>query len=162
MPAPRARRERRDGPRRRSCPAAPATAARAAAGSASRCTAPIPSGPRLTVRFRVYPRTDRARPAGEPIVAAEGGPGYGSIDSGAGYRFLLGPLRRDHDLILVDNRGTGRSGAIDCPRLQAGKGGYTRNVGRCARQLGPRPTPTAPAPPPTTSPRSSTASASPS
>ena len=95
-----------------------------------------PSGPRLTVRFRVYPRTDRARPAAEPIVAVEGGPGYGSIDSGGSYRFLLGPLRRDHDLILVDNRGTGRSGAIDCPRLQAGKGVYTRNVGRCARQLG--------------------------
>ena len=95
-----------------------------------------PAGPRLTVHFRVYPRTDRARPAGEPIVAAEGGPGYGSIDSGGSYRFLLGPLRRDHDLILVDNRGTGRSGAIDCKRLQAGKGDYTRNVGRCARQLG--------------------------
>ncbi len=73
-----------------------------------------------------------------PIVAAEGGPGYGTIDSGAGYRFLLGPLGRDHDLILVDNRGTGRSGAIDCKRLQAGKGDYTRNVGRCARQLGRR------------------------
>jgi pimeloyl-ACP methyl ester carboxylesterase len=96
-----------------------------------------PAGPSLTVRFRVHPRTDRSRPAGIPIVAAEGGPGYGSIDSGPGYRFMLGTLRREHDLILVDNRGTGRSGAIDCPRLQAGRGSYTRNVGRCARQLGP-------------------------
>jgi pimeloyl-ACP methyl ester carboxylesterase len=96
-----------------------------------------PAGPSLTIRFRVHPRTDRSRPAGVPIVAAEGGPGYGSIDSGDGYRFMLGQLRRDHDLILVDNRGTGRSGAIDCPRLQAGRGSYARNVGRCARQLGP-------------------------
>ena len=96
-----------------------------------------PAGPQLRVRFRVYPRTDRARPAGTPIVAAEGGPGYGTIDSAPDYRFMLGRLTRDHDLIVVDNRGTGRSGAIDCPRLQAGRGGYTRNVGRCARQLGP-------------------------
>jgi hypothetical protein len=41
-----------------------------------------PQGPTLKVRFRVYPRTDRSRPALEPIVTAEGGPGYGSIDSG--------------------------------------------------------------------------------
>jgi len=49
---------------------------------------------------------------------------------------MLGPLRRDHDLILMDNRGVGRSGAIDCKRLQADKGSYTRNVAACARQLG--------------------------
>ena len=96
-----------------------------------------PDGPRLRVRFQVYPRTDRSRPAAAPVVAAEGGPGYGTIDSAAGYRFLLGPLLRDHDMIVVDNRGTGRSGAIDCPRLQAGDGDYTRLVGGCARQLGP-------------------------
>ena len=45
---------------------------------------------------------------------------------------------RRHDLIVVDNRGTGRSGAINCPRLQAGKGVYAREVGRCARRLGRR------------------------
>ena len=96
-----------------------------------------PSGPRITVRFRVIPRSDRTRPADTPIVATEGGPGYSTIESGPGYRFLLGPLRRTHDLILMDNRGTGGSGAIDCPRLQAGKGDYTREVGRCAERLGP-------------------------
>ncbi len=96
-----------------------------------------PGGPRITVRFRVIPRSDPSRPAGTPIVATEGGPGYSTIESGAGYEFLLGPLRRTHDLILMDNRGTGASGAIDCPRLQAGKGDYTREVGRCAEHLGP-------------------------
>ena len=96
-----------------------------------------PAGPRITVRFRVIPHSDRSRPAGTPIVATEGGPGYSTIESGPGYEFLLGPLRRTHDLILMDNRGTGGSGAIDCPRLQAGKGDYTREVGRCAQRLGP-------------------------
>ena len=96
-----------------------------------------PAGPRITVRFRVIPRSDPSRPAGTPIVATEGGPGYSTIESGPGYEFLLGPLRRTHDLILMDNRGTGASGAIDCPRLQAGKGDYTREVGRCAQRLGP-------------------------
>jgi pimeloyl-ACP methyl ester carboxylesterase len=38
----------------------------------------------------------------------------------------------------MDNRGTGRSGAINCKRLQAGEGVYAREVGRCARLLGRR------------------------
>lgn len=97
-----------------------------------------PQGPKLKVRFRVYPHTDRSRPALEPIVTAEGGPGYGSIDWADGYRFMLGPLLARHDLILVDNRGTGSSGAIDCPRLQLGRGSYVREVGRCGRKLGKR------------------------
>ena len=51
---------------------------------------------------------------------------------------MLGRLHRRHDLIVMDNRGTGRSGAINCKRLQAGKGVYAREVGRCARLLGRR------------------------
>ena len=98
--------------------------------------APQGGGGKLRIHFRVYPRTDRSRPALEPIVAVEGGPGYPSIESADGYLFMLGPLRRRHDMIVVDNRGTGRSGAINCPRLQAGKGVYAREVGRCARKLG--------------------------
>ena len=51
---------------------------------------------------------------------------------------MLGRLHARRDLIVMDNRGTGRSGAINCPRLQAGKGVYAREVGRCARRLGRR------------------------
>jgi hypothetical protein len=93
------------------------------------------------------------------VVAAEGGPGYPSIDSAESYLFMLGPLRRRHDLIVLDNRGTGRSGAINCPRLQAGVGVYSREVGRCARRLEDERTPTAPARRPTISPRCSTSCA---
>ena len=130
-------------------PAAPAAAQRATQpckdGSGARCgsllvplyrSAPNAGGEKLRIHFRVYPRRDRSRPALEPIVAVEGGPGYPSIDSAEGYLFMLGPLRRRREMIVVDNRGTGRSGAIDCLRLQAGNGVYTREVGRCARRLG--------------------------
>ena len=114
------------------------TAASAAGRSECRCCAErqTEAGRSLRVHFRVYPRTQRERPALEPVVAAEGGPGYPTIDSAESYLFMLGPLRRRHDLIVMDNRGTGRSGAINCPRLQAGKGTYSREVGRCARRLG--------------------------
>ncbi len=95
-----------------------------------------PQGAKIKVKFRVFPRTDRSRPELEPIVAAEGGPGYGSIGSADSYRFMLAPLLGQRDLIVMDNRGTGTSGAINCPRLQLGKGDYVREVGRCGRRLG--------------------------
>jgi pimeloyl-ACP methyl ester carboxylesterase len=88
----------------------------------------------ITVRFRVIPHTGSS--AEEPIVAMEGGPGYGSIGSADSYRFMLGPLLRTHDLILMDQRGTGASGAIDCPALQRGAGDYVALSAACARSLG--------------------------
>ena len=84
--------------------------------------------------FRVFPHTGTS--ASEPIVAMEGGPGYGSIDSADSYRFMLGSLLRTHDLILMDQRGTGASGAIDCPPLQGGVGDYVALTTACARSLG--------------------------
>lgn len=54
------------------------------------------------------------------IVAAEGGPGYPSGASRDAYRALFGPVLQTHDLLMMDNRGTGRSNAIDCPQLQHG------------------------------------------
>jgi pimeloyl-ACP methyl ester carboxylesterase len=100
-----------------------------------------PGGSKLTVHFRVYLRSDHAAPALEPVVAMEGGPGYPSIGSAGGYLFMIGSLRRRHDLIVMDNRGTGTSGAINCPRLQrydglARPGDVAAAVHDCARRLG--------------------------
>ena len=75
-------------------------------------------------------------PALEPIVGAEGGPGISSTGSAATYLYLLGPLHRRHDLIVMDSRGTGLSGAINCARLQQNIGDYTGATGACARHLG--------------------------
>jgi pimeloyl-ACP methyl ester carboxylesterase len=95
-----------------------------------------PDGSTIRVRFRVIERGDPDAVAQEPIVAMEGGPGYGSIGSAASYRMLFGPLLRTRDLILMDQRGTGGSEAIDCPALQQGRGDYADAVAACAEQLG--------------------------
>jgi pimeloyl-ACP methyl ester carboxylesterase len=88
---------------------------------------------KLTVHYAVVRHTDRSRPPLEPIVAFEGGPGYGSIGSASTYLFMLAKLHRRHDLIVMDQRGTGSSGAIDCPALQAG---IARRLGRTASAYG--------------------------
>lgn len=95
-----------------------------------------PDGDTIRVRFRVVPRLDPDAADRAPIVAMEGGPGYGSIGSAGSFRRLFGPLLRTRDLILMDQRGTGASEAIDCPGLQRGAGDYADLVAACARRLG--------------------------
>jgi pimeloyl-ACP methyl ester carboxylesterase len=91
----------------------------------------------LKVRFRVHPARDTSRPPLEPLVAFEGGPGYGSITSAYLYAFMMGPLRQNHPLIVMDQRGTGSSSTLDCPRLQQDDPHYVQAVQACADQLGP-------------------------
>lgn len=97
----------------------------------------------LHVHFQVFVHTDTSLPALEPIVAMEGGPGYPSTGSAASYLFMIGALHRRHDLILMDQRGTGRSDAINCPGVQDYDGlsrprDFPAVVAACARRLGER------------------------
>jgi pimeloyl-ACP methyl ester carboxylesterase len=95
----------------------------------------------VTVRFDVFPHSDTTSPAAEPIVAMEGGPGYPSIGSRSEYIPMLGPLLEHHDLILMDQRGTGASHDIDCPTLQRynglqAPGDIEAAAAACAARLG--------------------------
>ena len=72
------------------------------------------------------------------IVGVEGGPGYSTTDSRDYFLELARPLMGRRDLLLVDARGTGLSGPLDCPALRRTVAGYIRRAGRCAAQLGPR------------------------
>ena len=93
----------------------------------------------LKIGYERYLHTDRSRPALEPIVAVEGGPGYATTASRFYYLGLFRPMMKRHDLLLVDQRGTGLSGAIDCDPLQDiywPFDGWVQAVGKCGRQLG--------------------------
>lgn len=113
----------------------------ACADSAGRCgdlERPLdPSGAvpgSLQVHFEFYPHTAAGVSQGT-LVAAEGGPGYPATLSRDAYLALFKPLRRHRDVLLMDNRGTGRSGAIDCHSLQAAEVTTTTLIGACGRQL---------------------------
>ncbi len=68
--------------------------------------------------FRVLsPHFDAGKSSGT-LVATEGGPGYPATGSREDYLALFKPLMPDHDVLMMDNRGTGHSGAIDCRQLQ--------------------------------------------
>ncbi len=98
-----------------------------------------PAAGSVRVGFAFVPARDQTRPALGTYVPHEGGPGYATTFSGASYAAMYGPkLLRRHNLLLVDQRGTGRSEALDCPDLQNLKIAYSVAAGRCGRSLGPR------------------------
>ena len=48
------------------------------------------------------------------IVFLSGGPGQAAIPWTRSFAELLEPLRSSYDIVAVDQRGTGASGAVDC------------------------------------------------
>lgn len=90
---------------------------------------------RIDIGFTWLPHARHNVPSAGTIVAAEGGPGYPSGASRDEYRALFGPLLSTHDMLLMDDRGTGRSGAIDCRALQGGSMTLPA-IARCGAQLG--------------------------
>ena len=99
-----------------------------------------PQGETIRIAYRRYPRTDRSQPSLGTIVAIQGGPGYSTINGDFYYHQLYRPLLRRRSLLLVDLRGTGASGAIECRPLQtmspARRKAWIAAVGRCGRSLG--------------------------
>jgi pimeloyl-ACP methyl ester carboxylesterase len=92
---------------------------------------------RISVYFEFYPHTG-AGPSAGTLVATEGGPGYPATESREDYLALFRPLRATRDVVLMDNRGTGKSGAIDCPALQTAEQWTVKLVGACGASLGDR------------------------
>ena len=99
-----------------------------------------PSLGEQSIFFAVLPRERSAKPPVGTIVAVEGGPGYAStnFDSAKSYRAVFGPLLRRRDMVLIDQRGTGHSQAVDCSQLQRGMVPEVVAVASCANQLGAR------------------------
>ncbi|MBS0578822.1 MAG: alpha/beta fold hydrolase [Proteobacteria bacterium] len=91
---------------------------------------------KIDVYFEYYPRAGAAAPAGT-LVATEGGPGFPATESREEYLALFEPLRATRDLVIMDNRGTGRSAAIACTPLQEAPVLSEANIGACGRSLGP-------------------------
>jgi pimeloyl-ACP methyl ester carboxylesterase len=98
----------------------------------------LPDGRRIRIYFEHYPRRDRARRAISTVLSLEGGPGYSTTAARDGRFAVWRPVSARRDLLLVDLRGTGRSGALSCPAFEDAILPYVGRAGRCARQLGPR------------------------
>jgi pimeloyl-ACP methyl ester carboxylesterase len=95
-----------------------------------------PTAGTIPIYFELYPHSDSSQPSLGAIVPAIGGPGISNTALRPLWLSLFGPLRDRRDLLVIDDRGTGQSAAIDCPALQHLVGDLTSAVRACGAQLG--------------------------
>ncbi len=82
----------------------------------------------------------RRFPAGAKLlVAMAGGPGQGAVNFASQFESTLDPVLSRYRLVVIDQRGTGASGALSCPELQLGTVDWgAKAVRDCALRVGPR------------------------
>ena len=97
--------------------------------------------------FFLFYRHRKPGPAHEAIMLSEGGPGYSVTNTEfekRSYAETFAPIMGRRDLIMIDQRGVGRSEVVKCPALQRdpdyGDPSILRKVRACARSLGDRAT----------------------
>jgi pimeloyl-ACP methyl ester carboxylesterase len=91
-----------------------------------------------TIKLRIE-RQKAKHAARPPLFLIAGGPGQSATDTfdSEAIDGLFGPEARSRDVVAMDMRGTGGSGALDCPALQRGST-KSSDVAACAAKLGPR------------------------
>lgn len=72
-----------------------------------------PGSPEISLRVAVVPALN-LNPEPDPVVPLAGGPGQGAVQFYSAYASAFEPLRRNRDILLVDQRGTGESSPMDC------------------------------------------------
>lgn len=95
------------------------------------------SGPSLDLHVAVLPAT--RQPAAGALFYLEGGPGGAATAAAIQVNALFAQVGRTRDLVMIDQRGTGGSSAVDCPaagvraRDSAAVAAYVR---RCVAHAG--------------------------
>jgi pimeloyl-ACP methyl ester carboxylesterase len=75
------------------------------------------------------------------LIALSGGPGQSSVEAASSFGLSLEPALRHYRLAVLDQRGTGASGVLDCPNLQGLRSldaFLPSAVSDCANRIGPR------------------------
>jgi len=103
-----------------------------------------PAGRKLSIAVAVIP-AEVAGSRNDPLVPLMGGPGEAAIGDAEDYLEPWGPMLREHDLLLVDQRGTGKSGALTCPLFDPKNPGASlrdlfpvAQIERCTKELSAR------------------------
>jgi pimeloyl-ACP methyl ester carboxylesterase len=74
---------------------------------------PARSGRTIALKIVVWPALSRD-PAPDPLVFLAGGPGQGAAKMARHIRDLFSRVQARRDIVLVDQRGTGDSGGLEC------------------------------------------------
>jgi len=72
-----------------------------------------PAGATITLKLAVVPALDR-RSTAAPLFVLAGGPGQSAIDLYVAFAAAFSRINREHDIVMLDQRGTGRSAPLQC------------------------------------------------
>jgi pimeloyl-ACP methyl ester carboxylesterase len=72
-----------------------------------------PEGPKIAVHFAVLPALARNKKP-DPVFFFAGGPGQSAIGTAPMVAAMLGRFTNRRDIVLVDQRGTGKSAPLEC------------------------------------------------
>lgn len=73
-----------------------------------------PRSKQISLQVAVIPAL-RTRAESDPLFVISGGPGQAASDFYLAMSHVFGRIRRDRDIVVIDQRGTGRSNRLDCP-----------------------------------------------
>ena len=91
-----------------------------------------------TIALSVERRLAGARPSSSAVVALAGGPGQPALPLAEFIGQAIAPALGSRDLLVFDQRGTGRSEPLGCSAVERFGGGSVANLfERCALQIGP-------------------------
>ena len=108
-------------------------------GTCATVTVPLDRGGTVpgAVNLKVARVPAARQPSRGTILFLAGGPGESALSGGENLVSLFRRYAPNHDLLTFDQRGTGRSGGLNCKAL-AGRGSEAGVFGRCGAELGPR------------------------
>ena len=74
-----------------------------------------PNGRKINIHYVIIPAI-KPLDATEALLAIAGGPGQSAIDNAALFNQTFKKVRETKDILLIDQRGTGRSNLLSCPQ----------------------------------------------
>ena len=77
-----------------------------------------PDSPNIRLNILRLPAISSS-PKPDPLLLIQGGPGGSSVDMAEAIYLAFNDLRKDRDLVFVDQRGTGKSNPLNCEQLTA-------------------------------------------
>ena len=76
-----------------------------------------PDGRQISLNI-AYAKATSTEVAPDPVFIFAGGPGQAATETWVMLRGTLGKIRRNRDIVMIDQRGTGGSNKLDCPPLE--------------------------------------------
>ncbi|MBB6519753.1 alpha/beta hydrolase [Pseudoteredinibacter isoporae] len=76
------------------------------------------AGKNIDVHFAVLPALRDKYPE-EAVLVIAGGPGQSAMDLAGHFNRLLNKVRRERDILIIDQRGTGRSNKLHCDQMDS-------------------------------------------